>query len=97
MTFDELLKAKREQILRIAQKHGAYNVRVFGSVVRGEIDEHSDIDLLVDLLYTARPCRIMDRVAIIDGMPRGCDDYARIAGACARTCVAGGDSPMMDV
>ncbi len=49
MTVYEILKSKREQILRIAQEHGAYNVRVFGSVVRGEADEKSDIDLLVDL------------------------------------------------
>lgn len=49
MRTDELLKQKREEILRIAAKHGARNVRVFGSVARGEADEKSDIDLLVDL------------------------------------------------
>ncbi|MFQ5846038.1 MAG: nucleotidyltransferase family protein [Candidatus Methylomirabilales bacterium] len=49
MAVDGLLKAKREEILRIASKHGARNVRVFGSVARGEADEASDIDLLVDL------------------------------------------------
>ncbi len=43
----ELLKERREDILRIAAKHGAGNVRVFGSVARGESDEKSDIDLLV--------------------------------------------------
>jgi predicted nucleotidyltransferase len=32
MEIDELLREKREDILRIAAKHGAYNVRVFGSV-----------------------------------------------------------------
>ena len=48
MTPNELLAAKREEILRIAAKHGARNVRVFGSVVRGEADEASDIDLLVE-------------------------------------------------
>lgn len=48
MTPIELLAAKREEILRIAAKHGARNVRVFGSVVRGEADEASDIDLLVE-------------------------------------------------
>lgn len=45
----ELLESKRTEILRIAAKHGASNVRVFGSVARGEADEQSDIDLLVDL------------------------------------------------
>ncbi len=47
--FDELLKAKREQILRIAAKHGARNVRVFGSVAHGDAGPESDVDLLVDV------------------------------------------------
>ena len=42
------LKQKREEILSIAVKHGAYNVRIFGSVARGEADEKSDIDFLID-------------------------------------------------
>lgn len=50
MTLSELLKQRREDILRIAEKYGAYNVRVFGSVVRGEADEASDIDLLVEMV-----------------------------------------------
>lgn len=49
MSLDELLQAKREDILRIATKYGAYNVRVFGSVARGEADSESDVDLLVDM------------------------------------------------
>ena len=49
MEIRKLLKSKREEILDIATQHGAYNVRVFGSVARGEADEKSDIDLLVDL------------------------------------------------
>ena len=49
MSLDELLKAKREDILRTAAEYGAYNVRVFGSVARGEADSQSDIDLLVDM------------------------------------------------
>ncbi|MBF2057101.1 MAG: nucleotidyltransferase domain-containing protein [Cyanobacterium sp. T60_A2020_053] len=44
----ELLREKREEIINIASKHGAYNVRVFGSVARGEADEKSDIDFLID-------------------------------------------------
>jgi uncharacterized protein len=43
-----LLKSQRSQILTIAEKHGAYNVRIFGSVARGEATEQSDIDFLVD-------------------------------------------------
>ncbi len=49
MSLDELLHEKREDILRIATKRGASNIRVFGSVARGEADSKSDIDLLVDL------------------------------------------------
>ncbi|MFQ5881506.1 MAG: nucleotidyltransferase family protein [Candidatus Methylomirabilales bacterium] len=49
MGIDELLKSKRDEIIRIAAKHGAYNVRVFGSIARDEADEGSDIDILVDL------------------------------------------------
>lgn len=49
MSFDELLQTKREEILRTAARYGAFNVRVFGSVARGEADEKSDIDLLVDM------------------------------------------------
>jgi predicted nucleotidyltransferase len=43
-----LLQERREEILQIAAKHGAFNVRVFGSVARGEETENSDIDLLID-------------------------------------------------
>ncbi|MEW6388123.1 MAG: nucleotidyltransferase family protein [Thermodesulfobacteriota bacterium] len=49
MSLNELLQEKREEILRLAAKHGAYNVRVFGSVARGEADSLSDVDVLVDL------------------------------------------------
>jgi predicted nucleotidyltransferase len=42
------LQENRENILAIASKHGAFNVRVFGSVARGEADTKSDIDLLID-------------------------------------------------
>ena len=45
----ELLRAKKADIITIAIKHGASNVRVFGSVARGEGHETSDVDLLVDL------------------------------------------------
>ena len=49
MGIDELLKEKRQDILRLAARHGAYNVRVFGSVVRGEAGPDSDVDFLVEL------------------------------------------------
>lgn len=49
ISFEDLLREKREDILRTAAKYGAYNVRVFGSVARGQADSQSDIDLLVDM------------------------------------------------
>ena len=44
-----LLAARRDEVLRIAARYGAHNLRVFGSVARGEEQEDSDIDLLIDL------------------------------------------------
>ena len=49
MNTQELLQSKRQEILHLAHRHGACNIRVFGSVARGEADEDSDIDFLVDL------------------------------------------------
>jgi len=43
------LQQKRNDILRIAAQHGARNLRVFGSVARGDDRAHSDVDLLVDM------------------------------------------------
>jgi uncharacterized protein len=44
----DLLTPKRTQILAIAEQHGAFNVRVFGSVARGEATVDSDVDFLID-------------------------------------------------
>ncbi len=44
-----LLFSRRQDVLRLAAKHGARNVRVFGSVARGDARPDSDIDLLVEL------------------------------------------------
>lgn len=44
-----VLRRRREEILAVAARHGAQNIRIFGSVARGEADERSDIDLLVDM------------------------------------------------
>lgn len=48
MSLMEQLEEKRDDILKIASQHGAFNVRVFGSVVRKEETEASDIDFLID-------------------------------------------------
>ena len=48
MNISELLKSKKNEILKLAEKYGAYNARIFGSVARGEADEKSDVDFLVE-------------------------------------------------
>jgi len=49
MTRRDLLSSKRDAILDAATRHGASDVRVFGSVARGEESSDSDIDLLIKL------------------------------------------------
>lgn len=49
MLANQMILQNREKILKIAANYGAYNVRVFGSVARGEETPQSDIDFLVDL------------------------------------------------
>ena len=44
-----LLTEKHDEILRIAARHGAKNIRLFGSVARGDADAASDVDVLVDM------------------------------------------------
>lgn len=49
MNSDKLSQDQRKEILQIARRHGANNVRVFGSVCRAEERPDSDVDFLVDL------------------------------------------------
>lgn len=49
MGIREIIADKREAILALAAKHGASNVRVFGSVAEGKADDASDVDFLVDM------------------------------------------------
>jgi hypothetical protein len=61
MAIDKALAAKRGEILSLAARHGARNVRVFGSVARGEAGPESDVDFLVDM----EPGRsLLDHVAL---------------------------------
>lgn len=53
MGVSEILGDKRGDIIEIAARHGARNVRVFGSVARGEAGPDSDVDFLVE----PGPCR----------------------------------------
>jgi Predicted nucleotidyltransferases len=45
----EQVTSKRTEIVQIARRHGATNIRVFGSVARRDCDQDSDVDFLVDL------------------------------------------------
>jgi hypothetical protein len=49
MTLQDLRSARRGEILKLAARRGARNVRVFGSVARGDNDERSDVDFLVEI------------------------------------------------
>ena len=62
MTVKQLVSVKREDILRVAADHGASNVRVFGSVARGDDDTASDVDFLVDM-EAGRT--LLDRAALL--------------------------------
>lgn len=62
MINKSMLKQKRDEILRIAQQHGAKNLRVFGSVARDETHAGSDIDLLVEFEHDRS---LFDHVALI--------------------------------
>jgi predicted nucleotidyltransferase len=48
MSIENLVRQRRDEILRIAERHGAYNVRLFGSVARGEAGPDSDVDFLIE-------------------------------------------------
>jgi predicted nucleotidyltransferase len=65
MTIQKALTAKRDEILQIAARYGASNVRVFGSVARGEAGPDSDVDFLVEL----EPNRsLLDHVALMQDL-----------------------------
>jgi hypothetical protein len=49
MAVSQAVKEKREEILKVASLRGARNVRLFGSLARGEESADSDVDLLVDM------------------------------------------------
>lgn len=59
------LRNRREEILAIAQKHGAYNIRIFGSVARGEARDDSDVDFLVEL---EKERSLLDRIGLMQDL-----------------------------
>jgi uncharacterized protein len=72
MNLLNMLNEKREAILNTAKRHGARNVRIFGSVARGDFDEESDIDFIVEM----EPERsLLDHAALVLDLRKllGCD------------------------
>ena len=65
MEIKELLQEKRAEILKIAAQYGASNVRIFGSVARGEAKADSDIDFLMDI-QAGRS--LLNRIALIQDL-----------------------------
>ena len=65
VTLETLRLELREQVLQLAELHGARNLRVFGSVARGESKTNSDLDLLVDWV----PGRsLLDQVGLVQDL-----------------------------
>lgn len=55
MRVADELRGKRAQVLRVAAKHGAGNVHLFGSVARGAETADSEVDFLVDVVGEPTP------------------------------------------
>jgi uncharacterized protein len=80
------IETKRDEILAIAARHGASNVRVFGSVARGEAGSSSDLDLLV----TFEPGRsLLDQVGLEQ-------DLEELLGLRVDVVTEGGISPYLE-
>ena len=61
----ELIQEKRKEILKIAHQYGAYNLRIFGSVARGEERQDSDVDFLVDM---ESDLNLLDRIGLMQDL-----------------------------
>ncbi|MEA5534923.1 nucleotidyltransferase family protein [Crocosphaera sp. XPORK-15E] len=68
MKLKQQIQEKRENILKIAAQHGAFNIHIFGSVARGEETQDSDIDFLVEM-ESGR--NLLDRIGLIQDL----EDY----------------------
>ena len=81
----EALRRRRDDVMRIAARHGARTVSVFGSVARGDTGPHSDVDLLVD---TGGPQSLFEQAALQSELEDllGCPVHVLTTGglSCAR-------------
>lgn len=80
------LANQRDSILRIAEKHGASDVRIFGSMARGTETADSDIDILVNL---AADRSLLDQVGLKQ-------DLEELLGRSVDVLVEGGLSPYLE-
>ena len=81
----ETLRAQRNELLRIAARHGVSDIRVFGSVARGEERDDSDVDFLV---------KIADGRSLFD-LVRLYDDFEEALGQPVDIVTEGGVSPLL--
>ena len=79
MSIRQLLQSKRAQILKIAARHGARKVRVFGSVARGTARRNSDIDFLVEM---EEGRSLLDHAALILDLERLLKRSVDVASEC---------------
>lgn len=86
MSVRQLIEERKEDILRLAGEHGARNVRIFGSVARGEDRDASDLDLLVEL-DAGRS--LLDQIALEQ-------DLSELMGVNVDVVVDGGISPYLE-
>ena len=80
MNLRSLLDENRTAILETARRHGARNVRIFGSVARGEEDDKSDLDFLVEMepgQKPPRPRRALARLGEASWMQGRCAERKR--------------------
>jgi predicted nucleotidyltransferase len=61
-TLQEFRNNYKSQIIDLAKKYGAYNVRIFGSLARGEMQSNSDIDFLVEF---EEQCSLFDQGGLL--------------------------------
>src|ERR1700674_3837622 len=87
VTLEDLRREKRAAILAAARKHGAREIRVYGSVARGEATDQSDLDLLVDW----EPCLASPSISAPNGASTGTSAMKSFARPCR--CEASRDVP----
>lgn len=79
MTRQIIAPAQRAAILKIAKKYGVKNIRVFGSVARGEAGPKSDLDLLIDMEKHSLRQLVGFKLDVEDALGKGVD----VVEACA--------------